>query len=77
MLGALQRPGTTETYLLSKWVKSQPIRLQAKPTLSDYIIQITRHGGYLHRASDPPLRNRVMSGGLSKLYDIHLGVLSE
>ena len=60
MLGALQRPGPTETYLLSKWVKSQPIRLQAKPTLSDYIIKITRLGGYLHRASDPPLGNRVM-----------------
>jgi hypothetical protein len=42
-------------------------------TLSSYLIQIARLGGYLARASDPPPGNTVMWRGWSRLMDIKLG----
>ena len=42
-------------------------------TLSCYLVNIPRLGGYLARASDPPPGNIVMWRGLSRLTDIKLG----
>jgi hypothetical protein len=42
-------------------------------TLSSYLTQIARLGGYLARASDPPPGNTVMWRGWSRLMDIKLG----
>jgi len=42
-------------------------------TLADYLLSITRLGGYLARAHDPPPGNIVMWRGLSRLTDIQLG----
>ena len=42
-------------------------------TLSLYLIKISRLGGYLARAKDPPPGNIVMWRGLSRLNDIALG----
>jgi Transposase DNA-binding len=42
-------------------------------TLSDYLVQIARLGGYLARASDPPPGPTVMWRGWSRLMDIKLG----
>ena len=43
------------------------------PTLSSYLTQIARLGGYLARASDPPPGNTVMWSGWSRLMDTKLG----
>jgi hypothetical protein len=43
------------------------------PTLSSYLTQIARLGGYLARASDPPPGNTVMWRGWSRLMDLKLG----
>ena len=42
-------------------------------TLSDYLVQIARLGGYLTRASDPPPGHTVIWRGWSRLMDIKLG----
>ena len=42
-------------------------------TLSHYLIKIARLGGYLARASDPPLGNSLIWKGMSRLMDIELG----
>jgi hypothetical protein len=57
-----------ELDLLDHLAKSQPER-----TLSRYLSQIARLGGYLARAHDPPPGNIVMWRGLSRLTDITLG----
>src|SRR5829696_5006746 len=46
---------------------------RSSPTLSSYLTQIARLGGYLARASDPPPGNTVMWRGWSRLMDIKLG----
>jgi Transposase DNA-binding/Transposase DDE domain len=46
---------------------------RSPPTLSSYLTQIARLGGYLARASDPPPGNTVMWRGWSRLMDIKLG----
>ena len=43
------------------------------PTLSRYIVQIARLGGYLARASDSPPGNIVLWRGLARLHDLTLG----
>jgi hypothetical protein len=43
------------------------------PTLSSYLTQIARLGGYLARASDPPPGHTVMWRGWSRFMDIKLG----
>lgn len=42
-------------------------------TLSNYIVNIARLGGYLARANDAPPGNIVMWRGLSRLNDIAIG----
>jgi hypothetical protein len=46
-----------------------------KSTLSTYLVNIARSGGYLNRAKDSPPRNTVIWRGLSRLIDIELGFL--
>ena len=46
---------------------------RSSPTLSSYLTQIARLGGYLARGSDPPPGNTVMWRGWSRLMDIKLG----
>lgn len=65
----------TEIYLLDELIKPKPGTFHGKTTISAYLIKIARLGGYLNRASDPPLGNMVMWRGMSKLNDIHLGFL--
>ena len=45
-----------------------------RKTLSHYLTELARLGGYLARASDPPPGNTVMWRGLSRLTDIQIGV---
>jgi hypothetical protein len=42
-------------------------------TISHYLVQIAKLGGYLARAQDPPPGNLVLWRGLSRLTDILLG----
>jgi hypothetical protein len=44
-----------------------------KRTISHYLTQIAKLGGYLDRASDPPPGNMVLWRGLARLTDILLG----
>ncbi len=46
---------------------------RAGRTLSAYLEQIARLGGYLARTHDPPPGNNVMWRGWSRLMDIRLG----
>jgi Transposase DNA-binding len=62
----------TEMRLLDHLVPNKP-DLQAKKSLSGYLIKIARLGGYLARANDPAPGNIVMWRGLSRLTDIELG----
>ncbi|ODT13437.1 MAG: transposase [Kaistia sp. SCN 65-12] len=47
--------------------------VSAGRTLTDYLIQIARLGGYLARAHDPPPGNTVIWRGWSRLMDIKIG----
>jgi Transposase DNA-binding len=51
----------------------RPSNRSPPTTLSSYLTQIARLGGYLARASDPPPGNTVMWRGWSRLMDIKLG----
>jgi hypothetical protein len=42
-------------------------------TVSHYLVQIARLGGYLARAHDPPPGNLVLWRGLTRLTDMLLG----
>ena len=44
-----------------------------KRTISDYLVQIAKLGGYLARAKDPPPGNLVLWRGLTRLTDMLLG----
>jgi len=61
-----------ELQLLDRLV---PDRSALKPrlTLSDYIVESVRLGGYLARARDPAPDNIVMWRGLARLTDIAIG----
>lgn len=65
--------GDIEIRLLDRLVKDAA--LPRARTLGHYLTKIARLGGYLARANDPPLGNTVMWRGLSRLIDIHLGVM--
>ena len=52
---------------------SRPSNRSPPTTLSSYLAQIARLGGYLARTSDPPPGNTVMWRGWSRLMDIKLG----
>jgi hypothetical protein len=61
-----------EVRLLDR-MAGRPSNRSPPPTLSSYLTQIARLGGYLARASDPPPGNTVMWRGWSRLMDIKLG----
>ncbi len=61
-----------EMMILDTFVKKGDSFSKAE-TLSQYLIQIARLGGYLARASDPPPGNSVIWKGMSRLMDIELG----
>jgi hypothetical protein len=61
-----------EVRLLDR-MAGRPGNRSPPPTLSSYLTQIARLGGYLARASDPPPGNTVMWRGWSRLMDIKLG----
>ena len=42
-------------------------------TISSYLVQIAKLGGYLARAKDPPPGNMVLWRGLTRLTDMLLG----
>ncbi|HCO23373.1 MAG TPA: IS4 family transposase, partial [Gimesia maris] len=42
-------------------------------TVSDYITEVAKLGGYLARGKDPPPGNMVLWRGLSRLTDIQIG----
>jgi hypothetical protein len=42
-------------------------------TISHYLLQIAKLGGYLARAQDPPPGNMVLWRGLTRLTDMLLG----
>ena len=61
-----------EVHLLDR-MAGRPSDRSPPTTLSSYLTQIARLGGYLARASDPPPGNTVMWRGWSRLMDIKLG----
>jgi Transposase DNA-binding/Transposase DDE domain len=61
----------TEIEILDRLIASP--RPSAKPTISHYLLAISKLGGYLARAKDPPPGNMVIWRGLSRLTDIHIG----
>ena len=61
-----------EVRLLDR-MAARPVDPSPPTTLSSYLTQIARLGGYLARASDPPPGNTVMWRGWSRLMDIKLG----
>ena len=62
-----------EISLLDCLVKDKEPHLSQETTLSHYLNKISKLGGYLARASDPPPGNIVMWRGMSRLVDIELG----
>ena len=64
-----------ELRILNQVVRSKTRVKQRKEDLQNYIRRVARLGGYLDRAGDSPPGNLVMWRGMSRLNDIHLGVL--
>ena len=64
-----------EIILLDRLVPDKAGKPNRKKAIADYIVKISRFGGYLAHANDPPPGNIVMWRGMSRLTDIHLGVL--
>jgi hypothetical protein len=62
-----------EISLLDQLAERGGRRPAATPTLSAYLCEIARLGGYLARSHDPPPGNMVMWRGWSRLMDIQLG----
>jgi hypothetical protein len=60
----------SEIYLLDSLIKTNKGK---GDKLSDYLLKISKLGGYLARASDPPPGYVVIWRGLSRLIDIELG----
>ena len=54
--------------------KGDPQQLR-RTSVSAYLVQIARLGGYLARAGDSPPGNKVIWKGLSRLTDIQFGFL--
>ena len=63
-----------EMTILDRLCPDKSSKEPASGTLSDYIIKITRLGGYMARARDPAAGNTVMWRGLAHLTAITLGV---
>jgi hypothetical protein len=66
---------STELYLLDHLVADKSGSVPPNNTLSLYLTKLTRLGGYLARAKDPPPGNTVMWRGLTRLTDIQLGFI--
>jgi hypothetical protein len=64
-----------EIHLLDQLVKDKPGEAPQKKTLSTYLTNIARLGGYLARAHDPAPGNQVIWKGMSRLTDMELGFL--
>lgn len=62
-----------EISLLDQLAERGGRKLAVPPTLSAYLREIARLGGYLARSHDPPPGNMVMWRGWSRLMDIQLG----
>ena len=62
-----------EIHLLDQLVKNKGTRQPQKGSLSTYLTELARLGGYLARASDAPPGNRVVWRGLLRLTDIAMG----
>lgn len=62
----------TEMQILDTVDKRKSADIKNK-TLSDYLLQIAKLGGYLARASDPPPGNIVMWRGMQRLMDMQFG----
>jgi len=62
-----------EIRILDQMLLAKDSKRTSPVSLSDYLIQIAKLGGYLARASDPPPGNLVMWRGLARLADIQLG----
>lgn len=60
----------TELKILDRLSKGEP---PGQKSLSYYIIEVAKIGGYLARGKDPPPGNTIMWRGISRLNDIHLG----
>ncbi|MGC2829832.1 MAG: hypothetical protein WB994_09350 [Candidatus Acidiferrum sp.] len=54
--------------------KGQKERVK-KTSVSSYLLQLARLGGYLARTGDSPPSNKVIWKGLSRLTDIEMGFL--
>lgn len=63
-----------EIRLLDHLAKGKRERAQ-RTSVSSYLVQFARLGGYLARASDSPPGNKVIWKGLSRLADIEFGFL--
>ena len=63
-----------EIRLLDHLAKGQKERVK-KTSVSSYLVQLARLGGYLARTGDSPPGNNVIWKGLSRLTDIEMGFL--
>jgi len=61
-----------ECDVLDKYMKVNK-SLGLKKSISDYLIDIAKLGGYLNRKSDPPPGNMVIWRGISRLNDLIIG----
>src|SRR3954466_5419842 len=64
-----------EIDLLDRLMKDKDQNRSRRKTLSHYLTQIARLGGYLARTNDPPPGNMVMWRGLSRLTDFEVGAM--
>jgi hypothetical protein len=62
-----------EIRLLDQLIKDDPKPRCPKRSISSYVRRLSRLGGYLARASDPPPGNKVVWRGMARLTDIELG----
>ncbi len=63
---------TIERRLLDHLVPNRETDRASRKSRPSYLTKVTRLGGYLARASDPPSGNLVMWRGLSRFTDIEL-----
>jgi hypothetical protein len=63
----------TETSVLDLLSQGRTFSKHRTATLSSYLTQIARLGGYLARTKDPPFGNAVLWRGVSRLSEIKLG----
>jgi len=64
-----------EIQLLAQLAKGKNSQRLQRTSVSAYLVQLARLGGYLARAGDSPPGNKVIWKGLSRLTDIQFGFL--